>query len=195
MATNCQFILTGIAEECSPNMGGIDRVLLFDGESTINSVLKLEGDVTVSVKNMPLSYALFDGAITPDNHAFLYVPAIDSSSANSESTIDLPNGINFTTTNIQLVFNRLDESKSLEFDYLSTMRVSNGIKGFYRDNNGKWFLVGAFSNLYTTAASVSTGTAKGDGNTVNITLTDAGPYAPIPMNAAACDALNKYIGE
>lgn len=192
---NCNFILHGIGEECNPSMGGLDRLLLFDAESNINNVLKLEGDVTVSVKNMPKSYVLFDGTITPDNHAFLYTPAIDSSSVTAESTIDLPNGINFTTTNIQLVFNRLDENKSLEFDYLSTMRVSNGIKGFYRDNNGKWFLVGAFSNLYTTAASISTGTAKGDGNTINLTLSDAGPYAPLPVNNAGCDALNKYIGE
>lgn len=196
----CNIILKGIQEECAPSMGGISAILLYDKEAGLGATnlqlhsqdKQLKGALDMSL--MPAGWVSFKSDledIVDSDHTYLYVPALDSSNAATEQTIDLPNGINFATTTLSMVFNKYG-NKAEEYNQLATLKESHGVKGFYRDNNGQWYLIGAFTNLYASAASISSGTGKGDGNTMNISLIDAGPYGPIPCLDTACAMLDEY---
>lgn len=189
--------LSGIGRSCAPQMGGINAVILYDTtiDSSYTFDILLEDAEALNVQNLKdAHFAYLDTAPTYDaSYMAVYTPAEESSTLSGETTADKANGIYFTQNTLSLVFNGVDESNVVEFNNLTTMKRSDHIRGFVRNNNNKWFMIGACSGLTTDTGSGNQGTAKTDGNTMNVTLVDAGPYIYTPMNSDACAYLDAVV--
>lgn len=189
--------LSGIGQSCTPAMGGINTVILYDSsvDSTYTFDILLEGGEDLNVQNLKDAHFAYLDSVPTYNASYMavYTPAEESSTLSAETTADKANGIYFTQNTLSLVFNELSETNVVEFNNLTTMKRSDHIRGFVRNNNKKWFMIGACSGLTSDTGSGNQGTAKTDGNTINVTLLDAGPYIYTPMDSDACAYLDAVV--
>lgn len=92
----------------------------------------------------------------------------DTSSFTSTLNVDPANGVNYVSTDIVLLFTRMDTTKRTEVAALST----NELVLIVRDANGKYWYFGHDEPVVASAGDGQTGTAKSDGNRYSITLQD-----------------------
>lgn len=155
----CSQTLAGIKNDCALSMGGIKRVWLADYK---------EEAATVDNEKVN-AIALVSGTTW---HPYYFRK--NTGSMTSTLTVDQANGVNYVTTELSLVFTKMDTVKRIEMAVLATADVMAVVE----DANGtKWFL-GKDNPLSCTAGAGETGTAKGDGNKYTLTLTDESKSYP-----------------
>lgn len=151
--------LNGIVNACETSMGGVKNVWLAPYE---------EGAATIGSDAV--------SALTTDGFKHYYFKK-NTASMVSTLNIDAPNGVTYVTTELQMVFNRMETTKRLEIAAMSvydTMAVVEDANGVY------WFL--GFDNpLNATAAEGNSGVQKTDGNKYSITLSDESNVWPYEL--------------
>lgn len=86
----------------------------------------------------------------------------------STQTIDPVNGVSFVTTDLSLVFTKMDNAKRVE---MSSLALNDLVVIVEDANNTKW-LLGKDNPVTVSAGTGETGTAATDGNKYTLTLQD-----------------------
>ena len=80
----------------------------------------------------------------------------------------MANGVNYVSTELNLVFTRQETAKRVEMSAL----LLNDVACLVVDSNNKVWVMGLESPVNATAATAESGVAASDGNKYTITLTD-----------------------
>ena len=91
-----------------------------------------------------------------------------TSNFTSTLNVDPANGVNYVSTDIVLLFSRMETAKRVEVAALSVGDLVMIVK----DANGKYWYFGYDEPVTATAGDGQTGTARTDGNRYSITLQD-----------------------
>lgn len=111
--------------------------------------------------------------------------ARNTGSMSSNYTIDPTTGVKFVTTDLVLVFNRMETSKRVAIKAL----MQNDLVAIVKDANGKYWYLGYDEALNATAGDGLTGTARADRNGYSATLQDNSPEMPYEVNPEIIAAL------
>lgn len=154
--------LNGLEKDCLNSMGGVREIKLapwkeFDGVIEKGVITELD-----------------------DSDFMTYYTKKNVSSMTSTYNIDVANGVNFVSTELNLVFARMDATKRMEVNTLAT----NDLRAIVTDSNGTSWYLGMNEPIIMTAGTGQTGVAKADGNNYNITFTDESDEMPYPVKLA-----------
>lgn len=155
----CNQTLAGLVNDCSSSMGGIKHVWLADYVDNAAGVDSATTEVTG-----------FTSAATWHKYYFRK----NTASMTSTLNIDDANGVNYVSTELALVFSKMDTTKRIEMAALATADVMAVVE----DANGVRYFLGEENPVACTAGGGETGTAKGDGNRYTLTLTDENKSYP-----------------
>ena len=167
----CNQTLTAILKDCSPSMGGIVEVMLANKED-VQEVTVTEEMVSAIKMNGTGKFSKFQ---FPRN----------TGSMSSNYTIDPTTGVRFVTTDLVMVFNRMDTQKRVAIKALA----ENELVGIVKDANGKYWYLGHDEALTATAGDALTGTARADRNGYSITLQDNSHEMPYEVDESIIEGL------
>lgn len=167
----CNQTLTAILKDCSPSMGGIVEALFANKEDVQEVTLAEDMVSAISMANSK-KFVKFQFAR-------------NTGSMSSNYTIDQTTGVKFVTTNLVLVFNRMETSKRVAINAL----MQNDLVAIVKDANGKYWYLGFDEALNATAGDGLTGTARADRNGYTVTLQDNSHEMPYEVNPEIVAAL------
>lgn len=167
----CLQTLSGLARDCSSNMGGILEVLIANADD-VTSVTLSEG--IISTVSMATS-AKFKR----------YTFAKNTGSLTSTYTLDPASGVKYVTSELLLQFNRMETQKRVEITALAL----GDLVCIVKDANGKYWYLGKDEPVNASASDGQTGTARADANRYTITLQDESLEMPYEVDASIVDAL------
>lgn len=152
MACTCSAqTIAGLCKDCEGSLGGIVTVYLANYQDNIFTV----ASGAVSAVNSAVSF-------------YEYQFRKNTGSMTSTLNIDPANGVNFVSTDLDLVFSRMETKKRIEMAALSVGQLA----GIVKDANGKYYALGVNEPMEASAGDGQTGTARTDGNRYHIVLTD-----------------------
>lgn len=165
---SCTVTLSGINTSCAGQRGGI-KVVYAVNKADVTSVTVATNQIT---------------GITLDTGKTLitYEFRKNTGSLTSTYTIDDATGVKFVTSALALQFSKMETAKRVSFQAL----VEGETVVICEDCNGKRWFLGYDNAVTATEATAQTGTAGGDLNGYNITLTDESnelPYEVVMSDA------------
>ena len=167
----CNQTLTAILKDCSPSMGGIIEAMFANKED---------------VQEVTLAEDMVDAITMANSKKFVkFQFARNTGSMSSNYTIDTATGVKFVTTDLVLVFNRMETSKRVAIKAL----MQNDLVAIVKDANGKYWYLGYDEALNATAGDGLTGTARADRNGYSVTLQDNSHQMPYEVNPDIIAAL------
>ena len=92
----------------------------------------------------------------------------------STLNVDETAGINYVSTELSLVFTKMETAKRIEISALAQGHLAVIVK----DSNNMYWYLGKDDYVSASAGSANTGTAKGDSNNYSITLKDESDTFP-----------------
>lgn len=149
---------------CIANLGGVKRVLLAEYDADAITV-------TEGAEGADDTYALKDGIVWQEYKMRKNVASMTSTLNNSTD------GASYVTTELALVFSRMDAAKRAAIQALALGEVM----AIVEDSNGELWFLGKDAPLTATAGAGETGTAMGDANRYTLTLTDESKEFPIRL--------------
>ena len=169
--------LRGIVQDCEGNLGGVSEVWLINHDSV--------SAATASTEINGVSVDMVTGITVATGASFVkfYVRKNTSSMTSTLNVND--NGSTFVTTELHLVFARMDAVKRMEMNALA----KEDIAALVKDANGTWFYLGYDNPVTSNAGSGETGVQKGDNNQYSSTLLDDSNDYPFIVSPAAIEAL------
>ena len=160
--TQCSQINAGINARCDTSMGGIIEVAIANYDPAI---------FTLSTNNVSANVE------TPVKwYGFRFRKG--TSSMTSTLNIDDANGVNYVSTELTMIFGKMDTAKRLAIAGLAAGEVVAVVK----DANGKYWALGYDEPVTASAGEGVTGTARGDGNHYSITLLDNSTTFPYEVS-------------
>ena len=172
--------LRGIVQDCNGNLGGVSEVWLINRDS-ISAVTTAETTVN-EMSGVPVI-----SAITLAPGASFVKFFVRKNTSNMTSTLNVnDNGSSYVSTELSLVFARMDAQKRLEMNALAKEEMAALVK----DANGTWFYLGYDNPVTSSAGGGETGTQKSDANQYTSTLTDESTDYPFIVLQSAIDALD-----
>lgn len=173
MAVYCTQTLAGIGRDCKSNKGGIREVFICNyKEGIFQSASGTVTGITSGVTFYPYVFNKNTGYFT------------------STLNVSAENGINFVSSEINLVFARMEAVKRAEIAALSLGDFAMVIK----DANNIYWAFGAEEPIRATAGSGQTGTVRStDANQYSITFTDESDSYPMTLSEEAVEALRAAV--
>jgi hypothetical protein len=163
----CNQTLAGITLDCSNNKGGIKTVYIAN-----------YGDVTGFEENEDV----ITGITMAEGATFkAYQFRKNTGSMTSTLTADETNGLNYVTTEVSLVFTKMDTAKRVEMTALSLGQLAVIVL----DSNGIYWYITPDDYASASAGTGETGTAKGDRNAYTLTLSVENDGYPIEIAETA----------
>lgn len=160
----CNQTLTAILKDCSPSMGGILETYFANKEDV--------AEVTLT-EDMVGRIEMADG-----KKFVKFQFAKNTGSMSSTYTIDPTTGVRYVTTDLVLVFNRMETSKRVAI----TALAQNDLVAIVKDANGKYWFLGYNDAVTATTGDAMTGTARGDRNGYSVTLQDNSHEMPFEVD-------------
>ena len=161
----CPKTLTGIGFECKDAVGGIVEAYISD----INDVVSI-----TPTADKVTAITMVEGK---KYHTYKFRK--QTGSVNSTINTDAAAGTTWYQTDVVLQFTKMETSKRVEISALATGQTSIIVK----DSMGKYWLVGTKeSPAELSAGTAATGTAMGDLNGYNITLSEMGATLPMEVD-------------
>lgn len=158
---------------CASNVGGVKLAYLVAGDVT-GVTYNATGQIT---------------GITGTGDIFTYEVQKQTSSLTETFNSSLENGTLFYQQDLVLAFHKMDQDKR---NQVRLMAQNRGLVAFVEDNNGTIFALGLdFGGGYTSAGTSTTGTAFGDANGYNITLSF---YSADPMTTLSAPLASVVSG-
>lgn len=157
---SCTQTLSGLAKDCTSNMGGIVEVYLAN-KADVDAVSMSSGKISTitmaaSAKFKKYSFAKNTGSLT------------------SAYTIDNASGVKYVTSTLVLQFNKMETQKRTEITALAL----GDLVAICKDANGSYWYLGYDEAVNASAADGQTGTARGDANRYSVTLEDNSKEMP-----------------
>ena len=168
--------LSGLTNDCQPNMGGVRNIWLCNFKD-VASIVDKDG------KDSDGTTILKDAAepTMADGKKFLkYDIRKNTSSATQTVEINEEAGTFAVNTELNIVFNRMDDLKRLEANAISM----NEMRAIYQDQNGYYWLIGHDNPVTISAATGETGTQATDANRYSLTVKDTASVFNHPVDAA-----------
>lgn len=171
--TQCSQINAGINARCDTSMGGIIEVAI---ANYVPGMFTLSTDTVSANVETPVKW-----------YGFRFRKG--TGSMNSTLNIDDANGVNYVSTELTMIFGKMDTAKRLAIAGLAAGEVVAVVK----DANGKYWALGYDEPVTASAGEGVTGTARGDGNHYSITLLDNSTSFPYEVSngAAVFDAIQE----
>ena len=169
----CNQTLKGIILDCSHSLGGIKTVYIANyGDVESVSADTSSGKIVsvamaASAKFKPYQFRKQTGSMT------------------STLTVDETAGVNYVSTELSLVFTKMETAKRLELSALSIGQLAVIVE----DSNGTFWFLGKDDYVSATAGGAQTGVAKGDGNNYTLTLRDESDTYPFEIDKSAVDSI------
>lgn len=179
--------LKGILMDCSSSIGGIKRVWLtrYSDIELVAGKTATIGDITETDPETSEVITLGKGvtAITLKSGAewHPYEFRKNTGSLTSTLNVDTENGNNYITSELSLVFSKMETRKRMEIAALTV----GAVVAVVEDSNGKFWLLGYEDYVSASAGTGETGTAKEDRNAYTITLSTDSTEWPYELSAAA----------
>jgi hypothetical protein len=170
---SCNQTIAGIARDCAPSMGGIKRAWIAnydDVAAVTESTDKVSGLTMESGKTFK-EFAFRKG----------------TSSFTSTLNVDPANGVSYVSTEINLVFSKMETTKRVELAALAVGELAVIVE----DMNGVLWYFGKDEAVVASAGDGQTGVARTDRNGYSITLMDNALSFPLEATA---DALDDALG-
>ena len=169
----CNQTLAGITLDCSNNKGGIKRVFIANFGDVKSFEMDAEGGKITG--------------LTMDSDATFkaYQFRKNTGSMTSTLTADETNGLNFVTTELALVFTKMDTAKRIEMAAISLGQLAV----ICEDSNGIYWYLTPDDYASASAGTGETGTAKGDRNAYTLTLSVENDSYPIEITEEAVMAV------
>lgn len=164
----CPITLKGISLGCETSKGGIKRAFIAQ-YGDVASVAVEEGIIT----GITMTTATSGAAPKFKEYNFRKGTSSMTSTYNADETT----GSRFVSTELSLVFTKMEAAKRLEISALSI----GGLAVIVEDNNGKLWYLGYDNYVSASAGSGNTGTAATDSNNYSITLSDESNDYPFPL--------------
>lgn len=161
----CSITMTGIASECKDSIGGIKAAYIAEHADV---VLAAETQGIISEIEMATGKTFKPFVFRKETGNF-------TSTINSDDAA----GTTFVQSEIVLQFTKQETAKRLE---IAALMVGN-CAVIIEDGNGKFWFFGEDFPVVLTAGSAASGTAMGDFNGYNITLTDKSKALPKEVDA------------
>lgn len=165
----CSQILAGIAMDCSTSMGGIKEVYIAPYAEVTE--VTVSGDMVTNIST--------DNPQTFKKYEFRK----QTGSMTSTLTVDDTTGVNYVSTELNLVFTKMETSKRIEIAALAVGQLAVIVK----DSNNKYWYLGYNDYVSASAGSANSGTAKGDSNNYSITLKDESDSFPYEVAQGVVD--------
>lgn len=165
---NCPQTLSGITLDCTTSQGGIKKVWVADFGAV--KVTK-DGDKISAIDKID--------AFKP------YEFRRGTSSMTSTLTADETTGVNYVTTELSLVFTKMETTKRIEMAALSVGQLAVIVL----DSNGIYHYLGDEDYVSASAGGAETGTAKGDRNAYTLTLKTESSTYPYEIEKSAVEGL------
>lgn len=167
----CLQTLSGLAKDCSTNMGGIVEVLIANFDD-VSSVAVTDNMITTITM-----------AATAKFHRYSF--SKNTGNLTSTYTLDPASGVKYVTSDLLLQFNRMETSKRVEISALALGDLAVIVK----DANGKWWYLGKDEPVTASAGDGQTGTARADANRYTITLQDESAEMPYEVDSSIISGL------
>lgn len=164
--------LAGLCRECDASKGGIKKAIAIIYDDVTGTTVT-DGKIS--------AIALRSGAT-----AYEYNFRKNTGSMTSTLNVDPANGINYVSTELILQFTRMETQKRIEMSALAV----NEMVFLVQDSNNHWWYLGKDQAVSATAGTGQTGTAAGDGNFYQITITDESDTFPFEVTEEAIASLN-----
>ena len=161
----CSITMTGIAAECKDSIGGIKAAYIAE-HADVRSLNEEMGVITAITMATGKTFKPF---------VFRKETGNFTSTINSDDAA----GTTFVQSEIVLQFTKQETAKRLE---IAALMVGN-CAVIIEDGNGKYWFFGEDFPVVLTAGSAASGTAMGDFNGYNITLTDKSKALPKEVDA------------
>lgn len=174
----CSTIVKGINAACDASQGGIKEVYMTtaDVEFTVSAV---SGDEMVTVVS---------GITTGETpNVFHFQFRKNTASMTSTLNVDDANGVNYVSTELNMLFTRMDSNKRTAMAALAVGQA----KAIVIDANGRAWLLGFDEPIQASAGEGATGAAKGDGNRYSITLTDESTSWPYEVTSTVLESIKE----
>lgn len=167
----CAQTLNGLTYDCASSMGGIVAVYIANA-SDVASVTSTGGVIS---------------AVTMADSAKFkaYTFARNTGSLSSNYVIDDTTGAKYVTSDLVLVFTKMESTKRLEITALAQGELAVIVK----DANGSCHYLGLDAPVRASAGDGLTGTARGDRNGYSITLQDNSLEMPYSISQTIVDGL------
>lgn len=167
----CNQTLAGIQLDCATSLGGIKRVYIAnysDVEGITNTADTITGiTMADSAKFKTYNFRKQTGSMT------------------STLTVDEAAGINYVSTEVSLVFTKMETAKRIEMAALAVGQLVVIVE----DSNGKYWYLGEDDYVSASAGGANTGTAKGDQNAYTLTLKDESKSFPKEISKEAVEGV------
>lgn len=163
----CNQTLAGIQLDCTNSLGGIKTVYIANygdiSAVTVDSGTGMVTEITMSgnTKFKQYSFRKQTGSMT------------------STLNVDETAGINYVSTELSLVFTKMETSKRLEM----TALAKGQLVVIVEDSNNKYWYLGYDDYVSASAGSANTGQNKGDSNNYGLTLKDESETFPYEVDA------------
>lgn len=168
----CTQTLGGLLMDCETSLGGIKRVYIAKYED-VGEIVPSEGGMVTSIPM--LNSAKFKA----------YNFRKQTGSMTSTLTVDETAGVNYVSTEVVLVFTKMETKKRLEMSALALGQLAVIVE----DSNGKYWYLGSDDYVSASAGGANTGTNKGDANSYTITLKDESDTFPYEVSKEAVEAV------
>lgn len=167
--------LKGIARDCNPNMGGIQKVWMILKSDITNDPTPEQGIDKIT----ELTVAEGTGKV----NAFEFRKGAASMTSNLQK--DDTNGSYFWLTDLVMNFQRMETSKRAAIMALTLAEAC----AIVQDANGVYWFLGLNEYLAATAGTAETGTAKTDANKYSVTLQDSSLALPYEIEKSVAEAI------
>lgn len=170
----CNQTLAGITLDCTNSLGGIKTVYITNYSDVATKTLGDNGMIT--------GITMVDGATFKP-----YQFRKQTGSMTSTLNIDETAGINYVSTELSLVFTKMETAKRIEMAALAIGQLAVIVE----DTNGKFWYLGYDDYVSASAGSANSGTNKGDSNNYGLTLKDESISFPYEVEKSAVEAVIK----
>lgn len=177
----CNQTLAGISLDCTNSLGGIKTVYIANyGDVVKPEIDEASGQITgVTMRTTDENGEPLAENLLPKFKPYQFRK--QTGSMTSTLNVDETAGINYVSTELSLVFTKMETAKRLEMTALAKAQLAVIVK----DSNNKYWYLGKDDYVSSTAGSGNTGTAKGDSNNYSLTLTDESDTYPYEITEAA----------
>ena len=183
----CIQTLKGITLDCSHSLGGIKTVYI----ANYNDVTDIKynastGSTTGSTSGATYTGDTITGITMASGTTFKpYQFRKQTGSMTSTLTVDETAGVNYVSTELSLVFTKMETKKRIELSALSVGQLAVIVE----DSNGTFWYLGKDDYVSATAGGAQSGTAKGDGNNYTLTLRDESDTYPYEITKEAVESV------
>lgn len=191
----CNQTLKGITLDCSHSLGGIKTVYIANyndvtdikyNASTGTTTGTTSTGVTGSTTGVTYTGDTITGITMASGTYFKpYQFRKQTGSMTSTLTVDETAGVNYVSTELSLVFTKMETAKRIELSALSVGQLAVIVE----DSNGTFWYLGKDDYVSVSAGGGQTGTAKGDGNNYTLTLRDESDTYPYEITKEAVESV------